>query len=420
MLCYLRLFGAAAVRTKVFNHQQHHGSLLGEVLLQQNYSRTNLALGSLTSRSPFSILKDKPAEGQSQSHNPVEGFQSRIKPLQELISQKKTKEAVGLYEELRVHARKTSFSASVSLFEQVLQTCSKFKLKELGNKAFQDSMDADFSSNRQVLQEGIQFFVNTGSTAEIFRSPKVHNEITYTIMLSICSDLRLEQLGKEIYQKAITAGYGSNIRLLNSSILFFGSVGLQDEAQHCFDLALKVGATGVTYNSWLKCLINLGKFEEAVELFKSMKEPNEVTAVIMMSLCSKHHLVEFGQEVYKKAIAAGFGKNIRLLNASISFFGGVEMLDEAQKCFEKAREVGATVVTYNAWLQTLINSNKIEEAIKFFRSMSKRKRTKATYALMMSMCTRHNLKEMAEEVHQGAKEGGFETIIVPRGLTENK
>lgn len=331
--------------------------------------------------------------------------------LKKSIFQGNTQESIKLYRELKqmgVMKRTAHFNLEL-IFVGMLSLCSKSNnLKEMGNEVFQDAMDAGLGLNTKILTAGIQFFGNTGQidrVIELHQSVDVYDEFTCTVMMSVCYRHQLKELGQEVFKKAVNSGLGKNPRFVNSSMGFFSRIGMFNEARQCFDTAVELGADAITNTSWLNCLINANKIEEAIEFYRMMKCWNDITCCLLLQMCTKHQLKELGQEIHQRGLQE-FGNNKHILNASVKFFGSVGMLNEAQQCFDLAVKVGAGVMVYNTWLWHLINNlNKIDEAIEFFKAM--KEYDEITFYTMLGLCSKHKLKELGKEINDKAVALGY-------------
>lgn len=122
------------------------------------------------------------------------------------------------------------------------------------------------------------------------------NLFTYSIILSICSNVPSIGWGKEVHCRIIKPGFGFNVVVGASLIDMYAKCGKLDEAKKAFDnLTLK---NLVCWNTLLMGYAQHGFGKEALEIYSIMQrngiKPNDITLLGVLSACGHVGLLEEG------------------------------------------------------------------------------------------------------------------------------
>ncbi|KAL8092192.1 pentatricopeptide repeat-containing protein At2g17140 [Apium graveolens] len=178
-----------------------------------------------------------------------------------------------------------------------------------------------------------------------------------------------------------------------------------------------------TFNFFIGGLCDLGRLEDARNLFDKMSEkgcvPNEFTFGLLIRGYCRNGLVEKGVELLDVMENLGVVANVVIFNTLVSRFCKDGKTDEAEKLVERMRLVGIdpNVVTFNSRISALCSAGKILEASRIFRDMQIDKElglpqpNNVTYNLMLQGFYSQGMLQEASTLVDTMKRNGIFTQL---------
>ncbi|GMH28671.1 hypothetical protein Nepgr_030514 [Nepenthes gracilis] len=127
------------------------------------------------------------------------------------------------------------------------------------------------------------------------------DSVTLAILLKACAQITSLETGKQVHCYMIKTGLELNSLIANGLIDMYTKCGILSSARNLFDSLENPDV--VSWSSMILGLSQCGNGEEALELFKTMRdlgvEPNEVTFVGVLTACSHVGMVEEGLKLYE-------------------------------------------------------------------------------------------------------------------------
>ncbi|KAB1225392.1 hypothetical protein CJ030_MR1G015668 [Morella rubra] len=202
---------------------------------------------------------------------------------------------------------KMGFITFLFVANAVLAFYSKCGLSEESSKTFEEMYEHDvFSWNALIsgyLRSGCH-----GAAIELLREMLIigfePNIYTYSIILSICSDLPAIQWGKQIHCCIVKPGCNSNVVVGSALIDMYAKCGRLCEARKVFyNLTTR---NLVSWNTMLMGYAQHGFGKEALEIYNIMQrkgiEPNDITFLGVLSACGHVGLIEEGWHYFNSMI----------------------------------------------------------------------------------------------------------------------
>ncbi|KAG9132976.1 hypothetical protein Leryth_015355 [Lithospermum erythrorhizon] len=139
------------------------------------------------------------------------------------------------------------------------------------------------------------------------------NYVTYASLLTALSGLVAHELGKQVHAHVLRSQISFAVVFQNSLIDMYSKCGNLTYARRIFYSIS--GRTVVSWNAMLIGYSKHGKGEEVVELFKRMKEENEVqpdsiTFLAVLSACSHGGMEKEGFEIFDNSISGADRRHI--------------------------------------------------------------------------------------------------------------
>ncbi|KAJ6817088.1 pentatricopeptide repeat-containing protein-like [Iris pallida] len=221
------------------------------------------------------------------------------------------------------------------------------------------------------------------------------NAVSVTSLLSVCTDLQLRHLGKEIHGYVTRNEFESSIFVSSALVDMYARCEEIDSAKTVFD-----GITDKNVVSWNVLMAghnHNGNPEAALKLFTEMLEestvpPNSVTLMILLLACSNTAALSLGKELhgyiekqkpddYPVALASGL----------ISMYAKCGSIGDARLVFDCADR--KDVAVWNAMISGYSLHGMGTDAIDLFEDMeaSGIKPDRITFAALLSACAQEGL-----------------------------
>ncbi|GMI83328.1 hypothetical protein like AT2G27610 [Hibiscus trionum] len=202
---------------------------------------------------------------------------------------------------------KMGYTSFLIVRNSVLDFYSKCGLLQESLRTFEDMDERDIVSWNSLISG----YVGSGQFEDainllkdmLFQGYKL-NIYTYSIILSVCSDLPAIEWGKQTHCCIIKPAFDSNVVVGSALIDMYAKCGLLNAARKVFDsLTFK---NLVSWNTMLTGYAQHGFAREALDIYSMMQradvKPNDVTFIGLLSACAHAGLLKEGLYYYDSMI----------------------------------------------------------------------------------------------------------------------
>ncbi|CAN0921899.1 Putative pentatricopeptide repeat-containing protein At1g68930 [Linum grandiflorum] len=120
------------------------------------------------------------------------------------------------------------------------------------------------------------------------------NGFALSSIFTVCGKLLASEQGEQIHAQTIKSGFMSNVIVGTAVVNMYGKCGSIEEASKAF---LEMSSrTVVSWTTMISCLVQLGRFQQALQLFEDMRlaggKPNHLTFMGALAACSHTGMVD--------------------------------------------------------------------------------------------------------------------------------
>ncbi|XP_057960895.1 pentatricopeptide repeat-containing protein At3g62890-like [Malania oleifera] len=246
----------------------------------------------------------------------------------------------------------------------------------------------------ETYEEALATFVNM-RTNEI-----VVDEVVLVSLLSVCANLSVVNMGKQIHALVVKIGIESYVNLQNALIHMYSSCGEIMAAQKLFNASYHLDQ--ISWNSMISAYLKCGSIESARKLFDSMPmkdivswtamiagyaqhdmfletlalfhemqlaeiRPDETTLVSVISACTRLAALEQGKWIHAYIRKNGLKFNFILGTTLIDMYMKCGCVENALELFYGMQEKG--VSSWNALIVGLSLNGLVESSLEMFTEM---------------------------------------------------
>ncbi|MBA0863666.1 hypothetical protein Goshw_024152 [Gossypium schwendimanii] len=194
-----------------------------------------------------------------------------------------------------------------------------------------------------------------------------HDNYSFASVLSTCY---IENLGfgRQVQALVVKTGFLFRASVLNAAItMYFNCEDVENACRVLEEVECSV-YDGITFNVMIEGLLNVGRVEQALLMFREMLEaclgPSELTFVSLMSSCSCRRV---GDQVYAQAVKLGFEQSTSVSNAAITMYSTCGDLNAARLVFERLEQ--KDIVSWNTLLSTYAQRSSSSSAFVIYMEM---------------------------------------------------
>lgn len=216
-------------------------------------------------------------------------------------------------------------------------------------------------------------------------------------VISSCSRLGLENLGRSIHCHVIKYLLYECVSVANSLIDMYGKSGNLTAARRIF---FQIQGDTVTWNTLISSYTYSGLFSEALALFDEMIlagiKPSTSTLVTLLSACSNTSFLEKGVEIHDHIRDTGIECNLQLHTALVDMYAKCGKLEKARALFNLINEQDA--VSYNVMISGYGIHGDVMAATKIFEEMEELNISpnELTFLALLSACNHSGLVEQGK------------------------
>ncbi|XP_021278910.1 pentatricopeptide repeat-containing protein At4g14170-like [Herrania umbratica] len=250
----------------------------------------------------------------------------------------------------------------------------------------------------RIYHDGFQFHIYN----KMIRTGIKPDDHTFPFVLKACADAFCFQKGLEIHGTVIKTGFGSDILLGNTLLLFYGNFGGLTEARKVFDEMRDRDV--VSWNTVLGVVSINGIYLEALNLFSQMNlnsgiRPNMVTFVSLLPVCGGVGDDGLVRQIHGTVVKVGLEFEVGIGNALVDAYGKCRNAKDSERVFDEMVE--KNVVSWNARITSLAYMGLNKDALDMFRLMMKVGLTpdSITISSMIPVLVELEYFNLAKEIH---------------------
>lgn len=191
----------------------------------------------------------------------------------------------------------------------------------------------------------------------------------FASVLSLCSFQQFF-FGRQVHSLVLKTGILRMVSVINSLLTMYFNCGSNADAYAVFEEVGRGFGGSITYNAMIAGLVNIGRDEEALFLFKDMLtaglEPTELTFVSVMGAC---FFPEIASQVHGQAIKTSFEHRTSVNNAAISMYSNCGNFDAACLVFRRLEE--KDLISWNAIIASYAQENLSNDSIIAYLQMQR-------------------------------------------------
>lgn len=192
---------------------------------------------------------------------------------------------------------------------------------------------------------------------------------TYPLLLKLCSNSGLINMGRQVLAHAVKLGFDRNIFVHNASIQLLVLCGELEPAHRLFDKSSVRDL--VSWNILINGYIKSGRTEDALKLYREMEDqgvnPDEVTMIAMVASCAQLKNLNQGRKFHQFVQENRLTLTVTLANALMDMYVKCGKVELAQKIFDDM--ANRTTVSWSTMIGGYANCGDLDEAHRLFDEM---------------------------------------------------
>ncbi|KAF3457129.1 hypothetical protein FNV43_RR01786 [Rhamnella rubrinervis] len=166
------------------------------------------------------------------------------------------------------------------------------------------------------------------------------NDFTLPCVFKASGWLRMFITGKQVHAVAVKTGLIWDVFVGCSAFDMYCKTGLRDEASKMFDEIPERNIA--TWNAYISNSVLDGRPQNAIEKFIEFLrvggEPNSITFCAFLNACSDTSNLKLGRQLHGFVIRCGNGKDVKVMNGLIDFYGKCREVGSSEMVFDKIKQ----------------------------------------------------------------------------------
>ncbi|XP_038884767.1 pentatricopeptide repeat-containing protein At2g33680 [Benincasa hispida] len=248
------------------------------------------------------------------------------------------------------------------------------------------------------------------------REEGIHNEFTYTGVLSALTVPELVHYGKQIHCLALKSGLLSIVSVGNALVTMYCKCGCLDDALKTFELS--GDKNSITWSAMITGYAQAGDSHEALKLFSYMhfngNKPSEFTFVGVINACSDIGALKEGKQMHGYSLKVGYESQIYIMTALVDMYAKCGSLVDARKGFDYLKE--PDIVLWTSMIGGYAQNGENETALTLYCRMQMEGilPNELTMASVLRACSSLAALEQGKQIHARTIKYGF-NLEVPIG-----
>lgn len=221
--------------------------------------------------------------------------------------------------------------------------------------------------------------------------------VTAVTVASAIGQLGDAKRAQSVHGYAIRHAFFQDLPVVNSILSMYAKCGEVEKAEMIFHQTKQRNT--ITWNSMLTCYSQNGQASEALALFEQMKisdvNPNQVTALIVVSSCSYLGSQQLATKIHDFIIQNKIETNLTLWNAIMDMYAKCADLDTALRMCQEVPLSHLDVTSWNTLISGYGMHGYGKEALKLFNKMISHgfQPNHVTFTSILSACSHSGLIE---------------------------
>lgn len=195
------------------------------------------------------------------------------------------------------------------------------------------------------------------------------DRVTYSAILSVCSDLGNLGEAKVIHGCIVKDGLDSDTRVGTALINLYGKCGTPEDARMAFEKIYHKDV--ISWTMMITAFTEHGHPKEAIQLYHQMQlqgtNADKLIFISILGACASVAALKEGKEIHAAIVKAGLESDDVVGNALMNMYSkDVNMID-ACRVFEKINQ--RCVVSWNTMISAYAQHNNGKEALLLFQQM---------------------------------------------------
>lgn len=236
----------------------------------------------------------------------------------------------------------------------------------------------------------------------------------YARQLQDCTKEKSLAEGRKLHDRMRRNRIKPDTYLSNMLISMYAKCGSIEEAHKVFQAMEDKDV--ISWNAMISGFAMHGQGQEAVDHYYQMHreglKPNKNTFVSILSAVGSPTVLEFGAQVHRTLIKAGFEADVTVGTALINMYCKCGSVELARKVFDAIRE--PNVVSWTAMISGYAQQGHSKEAFSLFKKLVRSgiQPNKISFAGILGACTNPNDLEQGQELHTYIKRAGLEQELL--------
>ncbi|KAH0453320.1 hypothetical protein IEQ34_017644 [Dendrobium chrysotoxum] len=220
------------------------------------------------------------------------------------------------------------------------------------------------------------------------REGVVCNENSYATVISSCGLLESEKLNRQVLAHVVVSGFEAEVSVANSLLTMFGNMGKVEEAEQLFHRM--EDRDTISWNSLLSIYTREGMCKEALRCFSEMRhsnfKPDMTTLSCMISACASADNVKWGRGLHAFVVKNDLESFVSVCNTLISMYSMLGKTDDAEMLF-RAMPV-KDVISWNTMMSSYSQNGNNIGALKLLSEMLQLNKecNHVTFATALAAC----------------------------------
>ncbi|XP_022888726.1 pentatricopeptide repeat-containing protein At3g49170, chloroplastic-like [Olea europaea var. sylvestris] len=242
------------------------------------------------------------------------------------------------------------------------------------------------------------------------------DRFTFSSVLSACSELGWLFLGQQLQCWVIKNGLCSDVCVGCSLVDMYAKCSVNssmDDSRKVFDRMPEHNV--MSWTAIITGYVQNGSFEkEAIELYcrmmiESRVKPNQFTFASVLKACGNLFNADLGEQIYNHVVKLGLASVNLVGNSLISMYAKTDRMEDARKAFEFLFE--RNLISYNALIDGYARNSESNEAFELYTHIdgSRIGLDAFTFASLLSGAASVGAVGKGERIHVQLLKSGFES-----------
>ncbi|KAL6497717.1 hypothetical protein OROHE_027042 [Orobanche hederae] len=276
-------------------------------------------------------------------------------------------------QQLHSYSIKNSLVSSVIILNAVISLYSKCNLIENSFKVFSEMHERDVVSWNTMICALVQNGLDDEGLRLVYEMQNLGfsvDDVTITALFSAASNLRNQEIGKQIHAYLIR--HGIQFSGMKSYLIdMYAKTGSVPAAEIIFNTNCKGNIDLAVWNAMISGSAQNGLIEKSLIVFQKMLEenimPNAVTLASILPACSQLGSLALGKLLHGFSIRNFLDKNVFVSSALVDMYSKSGSIIYAERSFAKSAEKNS--VTYTNMILGYGQHGMGKKAVVLFNSM---------------------------------------------------